>query len=125
MSVNLEYQIKAFLPFAHSYQITFKLTNLLTFRPAVKWDIGVLVKFIKTQNSLLFNFSSLAVVTSQYHSKLPPICASPKLMNFFRIKAIVELVIFVGLIFCGLGSPDNFVGLYFRGVSPRYIAKIQ
>ena len=28
----------------------------------------------------------------------------------------IQLVIFVGLIFRGLGSSDNFVGLYFRGV---------
>ena len=28
----------------------------------------------------------------------------------------VWLVIFVGLIFRGLGSSDSFVGLYFRGV---------
>ena len=27
----------------------------------------------------------------------------------------VQLVIFVGLIFHGLGSSDDFVGLYFRG----------
>ena len=30
----------------------------------------------------------------------------------------VQLVIFVGLIFCGLGSSDDFVGLYFHGISP-------
>ena len=29
----------------------------------------------------------------------------------------VWLVIFVGLIFRGLGSSDDFMGLYFRGVS--------
>ena len=39
----------------------------------------------------------------------------------------VQLVIFVGLIFCGLKSSDNFVGLYFRGVPTiiSYIAEIQ
>ena len=30
----------------------------------------------------------------------------------------IRLVIFVGLNFRGLGSSDDFVGLYFRGVSP-------
>ena len=30
----------------------------------------------------------------------------------------VRLVIFVGLIFHGLGSSDDFVGLYFHGVPP-------
>ena len=30
--------------------------------------------------------------------------------------ATAQLVIFVGLIFHGLGSSDNFMGLYFRGV---------
>ena len=30
----------------------------------------------------------------------------------------VWLVIFVGLIFRGLGSSDDFVGLYFRGIPP-------
>ena len=29
----------------------------------------------------------------------------------------VQLVIFVGLIFCGLVSLDDFMGLYFRGVA--------
>ena len=28
----------------------------------------------------------------------------------------VQLVIFMGLIFRGLGSSGNFVGLYFRGI---------
>ena len=28
----------------------------------------------------------------------------------------VQLVIFMGLIFHGLGSSDNFIGLYFCGV---------
>ena len=32
------------------------------------------------------------------------------------VVATVWLVIFVGLIFRGLGSSDDFVGLYFRGV---------
>ena len=31
---------------------------------------------------------------------------------------IVWLVIFMGLIFRGLGSSGNFVGLYFRGIPP-------
>ena len=35
-------------------------------------------------------------------------------VNMFTVR----LVIFVGLIFRGLGSSDNFVGLYFRGVPP-------
>ena len=30
----------------------------------------------------------------------------------------IHLVIFVGLIFRGLGSSDDFVGLYFRGIPP-------
>ena len=30
----------------------------------------------------------------------------------------IQLVIFVHLIFCGLGSADNFVGLYFLGIPP-------
>ena len=30
----------------------------------------------------------------------------------------VRLVIFVGLIFCGLGISDDFVGLYFRDIPP-------
>ena len=30
----------------------------------------------------------------------------------------VRLVIFMGLIFHGVGSSDNFVGLYFCGVPP-------
>ena len=32
------------------------------------------------------------------------------------VTLTVWLVIFMGLIFCGLGSSDNFVGLYFCGV---------
>ena len=32
--------------------------------------------------------------------------------------SLYRLVIFVGLIFRGLGSSDKFVGLYFRGVPP-------
>ena len=35
----------------------------------------------------------------------------------------VRLVIFVGLIFRDLGSSENFVGLYFRGV-PTLITKL-
>ena len=33
-----------------------------------------------------------------------------------KFYTTVRLVIFVGLIFHGLGSSDNFVGLYFCGV---------
>ena len=32
------------------------------------------------------------------------------------LPATIQLVIFEGLKFCGLGSLDNFVGSYFRGI---------
>ena len=32
------------------------------------------------------------------------------------IKSTVRLVIFVALIFHGLGSSEDFMGLYFRGI---------
>ena len=34
----------------------------------------------------------------------------------FRIPDTVELVIFEGLIFCGLGCLDDFMDLYFCGI---------
>ena len=36
--------------------------------------------------------------------------------QFGESRHTVQLLIFVGLNFCGLGSSDNFVGLYFHGV---------
>ena len=36
----------------------------------------------------------------------------------YALLHIVQLVIFVSIIFCCLGSSDDFVGLYFRGVPP-------
>ena len=37
----------------------------------------------------------------------------------------IRLVIFVDLIFRDLWSSDDFMGLFFRGISSHYIAKIQ
>ena len=37
-------------------------------------------------------------------------------MNVTVLYNTVQLVIFVGLIFCGLGTLDDFVGLYFCDV---------
>ena len=42
---------------------------------------------------------------------------------FVAVVYPVRLVIFVGLIFCGLGSSDDFMGLYFRGI-PTLITKL-
>ena len=36
----------------------------------------------------------------------------------YALLHTVQLVIFVSIIFRGLGSSDNSVGLYFRGVPP-------
>ena len=49
----------------------------------------------------------------------------------FRIPDTIQLVIFEGLIFCGLGCLDDFIDLYFRGIytptliTYSYIAKLQ
>ena len=68
--------------------------------------------------------SQFFIVATCYHTRWSNCCflgSSSVVENslFINCDVILDtvwLVIFVGLIFRGLGSSDNFVGLYFRGV---------
>ena len=59
---------------------------------------------------LIYYFNTLIVSLSPYLTYCVCHC--------YICLITVRLVIIVDLIFCGLGSSDDFVGLYFHGVPP-------
>ena len=49
----------------------------------------------------------------------------PNETDLRRLTTYRKVGNFHGSNFCGLGSSEKFVGLYFCGVPPNYVAKIQ
>ena len=56
-----------------------------------------------------------SIITTDDHVKFMQLLFEVK-PSSESCEAINKVVIFMGLIFRGLGSSDNFVGLYFRGI---------